>query len=107
MKINSASEMAETFTCHFANIGHELAKDIPPADTLPENYFFSTNTTVSFKSCRSHEVRKLLEKLETKKTTGLDNLPFKVLKTAVGVLALFLAFLFNQSTSLLFQLNGS
>ena len=66
MKINSAPEMAETFTWHFAKSGHELAKDIPPADTLPENYFFSTNTTVSFKSCRSHEVRKLLEKLETK-----------------------------------------
>ena len=107
MKINSASELADTFICHFANIGHELAKEIPPADSLPESYFFPTNTTFSFKSCRSHEVRKLLETLETKKTTGLDNLPFKMLKTAAGVLALSLAFLFNQSISLLFQLNGS
>ena len=34
-KISSASEMAEAFNCHFANIGHDLARDIPTADTVP------------------------------------------------------------------------
>jgi len=29
MKISSASEMAEAFNCHFANIGHDLAREIP------------------------------------------------------------------------------
>ena len=66
-KISSASEMAEAFNCHFANIGHDLARDIPSADTVPESYLISTNSTFSFKSCSSNEVRKLLEKLETKK----------------------------------------
>ena len=56
-------------------------------------------TTFSFKSCSSNEVRKLLEKLETKKSTGLDNLPSKMLKIAAGVLAPSLAVLFNQSIS--------
>jgi len=37
-KISSPSEKAEAFNCHFANIGHELARDIPPADTIPESY---------------------------------------------------------------------
>ena len=45
-------------------------------------------------------MRKLLEKLETKKATGLDNLPSKMIKTAAGVLSLSLAFLLNQSMSL-------
>ena len=98
-KISSASEMAEAFNCHFANIGHDLARDIPSAYTVPESYLISTNSTFSFKSCSSNEVRKLLEKLETKKSTGLDNLPSKMLKIAAGVVAPSLAFLFNQSIS--------
>ena len=89
----------EAFNCHFANIGHDLARDIPSADTVPESYLISTNATFSFKSCSSNEVRKLLEKLETKKSTGLDNLPSRMLKIAAGVLAPSLAFLFNQSIS--------
>jgi len=62
-------------------------------------YGTSTNTTFSFQSCSSDEVRKLLEKLETKKATGLDNLPFKMLKIAAGVQSPSLAFLLNQSIS--------
>ena len=53
----------------------------------------------SFISCSSNEVRKLLEQLDTKKSTGLDILPSKMLKVAAGVLAPSLAFLFNQSIS--------
>ena len=99
MKISSASEKAEAFNCHFANIGHDLPRDIPSADIFPESYLISTNATFSFKSCSSNGVRKLLEKLETKKAARLDNLPSKMLKIAAGVLALSLAFLFNQSIS--------
>ena len=73
MKTSSASEMVEAFNWHFANIGHDLARDIPSADTVPKRYLISTNATFSFKSCSSNEVRKLLEKLDTKKSTELDN----------------------------------
>ena len=82
--------MAEAFNCHFANIGHDLARDIPSADTVPESYLISTN---------SNEVRKPLEKLETKKSTELDNLPSRMLKIAAGDVAPSLSFLFNQSIS--------
>ena len=74
MKISSASEKAEAFNCHFGNIGHDLPRDIPSAATVPESYLISTNAIFSFKSCSSNEVRKLLEKLDTKKSTGLDKL---------------------------------
>ena len=53
MKISSASEMAEAFNCHFANIGHDLARDIA---FYPESYLTSTNATFSFKRS-SNEVR--------------------------------------------------
>jgi len=96
-KISSASKMVEAFNCHFADIGHDLAREIP-SDMLFQKAILS-NATFSFKSCSSNEVRKLLEKLESKKSTGLDKLPPKMLKIEAGVLALSLAFLFNQSIS--------
>ena len=37
-KVSSAFEIAEAFNCHFANIGHDLARDIAAADTVPESY---------------------------------------------------------------------
>ena len=46
-------------------------------------------------SCSTSEVQKLLENLEIKKATGLDNLPPKLLKLA----APSLTFIFNQSLS--------
>ena len=57
-KISSASEMAEAFNCHFANIGHDLARDIPvpSADTVPVSYLISTNSTIAedIYSCICH-----------------------------------------------------
>jgi len=50
MKSSSASEMAEAFTWLFANIGHDLARYIPPAYTVPESYLISTNKNFSFKN---------------------------------------------------------
>ena len=70
-----------------------------PSDNIPERHLISTKATFSFKSCSSNEVRELLEKLDTNKSTGLDNLPSRMLKIAAGVLAPSLAFLFNQSIS--------
>ena len=37
LKISSAFEIAEAFNCHFANIAHDLVRDIPAADTVPES----------------------------------------------------------------------
>ena len=50
LKICSAFEMEEAFHCHFANIGHDLARDIPAAETVRESYLISTNATFCFKS---------------------------------------------------------
>ena len=49
MKINSASisEMAETFICHFANIGHELATETYLLLILIQKVIFSQQTRLS------------------------------------------------------------
>ena len=47
-KISSALEMAEAFNCHFANIGQDLAEDIPSTVKEPEYYLNPTNKTFIF-----------------------------------------------------------
>ena len=47
-KNSSASEMTEAFNCHFENIQLELAREIPPADTVPESFLISKNITFLF-----------------------------------------------------------
>jgi len=64
-KISSASEVADAFNCHFANIGHDLARGIPRVDTQPEHYFITADK--AFSSCSASEVQKLLDKLEVKR----------------------------------------
>ena len=65
-------------------------------------------TTVTAKSqspidsCSANEVQKLLEKLEVKKATGLDNLPSKFLKIVADILAPSLTFHRNLIGPLLF-----
>ena len=76
-----------------------MEKDIPPTVKEPECYLNPTNKTFSLNSCSTSEVQILLENLEVKKTTGLDNLPPKLLKLAARILAPSLTFIFNQSLS--------
>ena len=98
MKITSTSEMAEAFNCHFANTGLELARDIPPANTVPESYLISKKR-LSLLNIVAPKSSQITQKLETKKATGLDNLPSKMLNIVAGLLAPSLTFLFNQSIS--------
>ena len=64
-KISSASEMADAFNCHLANVGHNLARGIPCVYIQPEHYFIPTDKTFSFKSCVANtKVQNLIEKLE-------------------------------------------
>ena len=56
-KNSSALEMAEAFNCHLANIGHDLAKDVPPIVKEPEYCLNPTNKTFSLNSCSTSEVQ--------------------------------------------------
>ena len=84
---------------------HDLVRGIPRADTQPGHYFtVPTDKTFSLNSCSANEVQKLLEKLEVKKATGLDNLNLapKFLKIAADILAPSLTFQRKLTGSLLF-----
>ena len=75
-----------TFTCLFANTGHDLARCIPPVHTVPESYLISGRLFPSKVVAPAIEVRKLLERVETKKVTDVNNWPPYMFKDVLGIL---------------------
>ena len=83
-----------TFTCLFANTEQDLARYIPPVHTVRESYLISTQllTMISIRLFPSKvvtlaiEVRKLLERVETKKVTDVNNWPPQMFKDVFNYL---------------------
>ena len=95
--------IAEVLNDYFINIGLDLAADCPshgesndePECILNEN----CNTTTRF--CFSHidirSVLSTLKSLNVSKSTGIDNLPAKILKLSTDLIAPSLTYIFSSS----------
>ena len=86
-EINDTCEIAEAFNTHFTEIGETLANKIPKTDTDPISYLKPTNTTFSFKTIDVNQVKTLLGKINVNKSSGLDNIPNKLLKMAAEIVS--------------------
>jgi hypothetical protein len=81
-EVTHTHEIAEAFNTHFTEIGENLAKSIPIADVNPISYINSTNSVFSFKTIEVNYVKDFLGRINTKKSSGPDNIPCKLLKLA-------------------------
>ena len=115
--ISDAEEVAKVFNEYFAGI----ADGIGFSDSIPDDYtddevfscyvsrysnhprvvainsINSAHGTFSFSSVTSNEIYKLLMNMNTKKSTGYDNIPAKLLKIGTAPLAGILSQLLNMS----------
>ena len=96
-EMNDTCEIAEAFNTHFTEIGETLANKIPKTDTDPISYLKPTNTTFSFKTIDVNQVKTLLGKINVNKSSGLDNIPNKLLKMAAQIVSQSLTHIFNKS----------
>ena len=94
--ISSAAEMAEVFNDFFATIGSNLASEIQPSTIEPEFYLQPTDTIFSLKPPSASTVCRLLNQLDTKKATGLDRIPCKLLKLSSSIVGSSLAYIFKS-----------
>ena len=94
--ISSAAEMAEVFNDFFATIGSNLASEIQPSAIEPEFYLQPTDTMFSLKPPSASTVSRLLNQLDTKKATGLDRIPSKLLKLSSSIVGPSLAYIFKS-----------
>ena len=94
--ISSAAKMAEVFNDFFATIGSNLASEIQPSTIEPEFYLQPTDTIFSLKPPSASTVCRLLNQLDTKKATGLDRIPCKLLKLSSSIVGSSLAYIFKS-----------
>ena len=97
--ITEASEITDSINYHFTNVGGNLANNISKSNVNPTQYIKTPNSAFSFQEIHIDKVRQLPKQINVKKSTGLDNLPGKLLKTAPDILAPSLTKLFNKSLS--------
>ena len=97
VEITDRHEVAEAFNTHFTEIGENLANNIPKTDVNPTSYIKPTNSVFSFKMTDVNYVKDLLREINTKKSSGPDNIPSKLLKIAMNVVAPSLTHIFNKS----------
>ena len=95
--VSSSEDIAETLNSHFTSVGQALANEIPSTDVKPEIYLQQTDKTLTFQAVTVDNVRDLLLKTDSKKATGLDKIPCKILKLAANIIAPSLTHIFNQS----------
>ena len=91
--ISSAAEMAEVFNDFFATIASNLASEIQPSTIEPEFYLQPTDTIFSLKPPSASTVCRLLNQLDTKKATGLDRIPCKLLKLSSSIVGSYTAYI--------------
>ena len=82
---DTPADIAEAFDNHFVKVGENLASKITTTNTYPISYLNSPNSTYCFDTIDVHEVCYFLNKINTKKAVGLDNLPCILLKIAANV----------------------
>ena len=95
--VSSSEDIAETLNSHFTSVGQALANEIPSTDVKPEIYLQQIDKTFTFQVVTVDNVRDLLLKTDSKKATGLDKIPCKILKLSANIIAPSLTHIFNQS----------
>ncbi|CAH1230673.1 VKORC1L1 [Branchiostoma lanceolatum] len=92
--------MAEEFNQYFSSCATKLASDIPASDDDPLRHVPESTTTFCLHPVEETKVLSELLKLKTKKSTGLDKIPAKLLKDSAPVIVKPLTHIFNLSMSM-------
>jgi len=95
--MSDPGEMAQEFNGYFTSCASRLTDGMPDSEEDPLRHIPDSTTKFSFDCVEETEVLNELQKLKTKKATGLDKIPAKLLKDSAPVVAKPLAHIFNLS----------
>jgi hypothetical protein len=92
--ILAANEVSEVFNNFFVNVAKDIGDDSPiydntchpSIDAIKKNCRME-NSTFAFETIDEIKVKKYIGKIATKKSTGVDNIPPKILRLTSDVLA--------------------
>ena len=92
--------IAESFNDYFVNIGAKLANEIENNTldpVLSDNVITRLDIQFKFSEINPNEVFLQLSKLKLSKSTGVDNIPYRVLKLSAEMITTSLTWIFNFS----------
>ena len=80
--ISDPREMAETFNEHFVGIGPKLASNLSEAPKSFKEYLTPVESAFQLKPVDTASVLKFLKAVPTRKATGLDQIPCRLIGEA-------------------------
>ena len=101
--ISDQDEVCTIFNSFFAKVATDTGKDChinieehPSIQKIKQNLPINTHK-FSFKPVSGSEINKILSSIDSKKSTGADNIPTKIIKTCISPISGVLANLINNT----------
>ncbi|CAG5024923.1 unnamed protein product [Parnassius apollo] len=96
--VSNKQDVANVFSSHFSetNSLSNNASDTNSAQLILKQSVQKIVTDMPFKIITSHEILKTVKEMENKRSHGYDEIPIKIIKDNIDILAESLAYLFNK-----------
>ena len=94
--ITEPEEIADSLNTYFNEIGSVLAKDLPKGDNSFDKYIVPVEKKFEINRLSPIEVKNVILKLNTSKSTGYDRISPKLLKDSAEIIAESLTVIFNK-----------
>ena len=105
LKINNqltsdAATIANHFNLHFAEVGTKLVNNLPPTSHNFKEYLpLPSSNSLYFNPTSLLEIKRIITDLKSKNSSGMDEIPSKVLKCTPDNILWAIAHIFNLSLS--------
>ena len=93
------AKIADAFNNHFVSIGEKIANSIEGCNESPIANIQRVPTKSEFQQITAAQITKVVQRLVNGKATGINNIPNKVLKDSIHLIAPVLMDIFNLSIS--------
>ena len=91
------AKIADAFNNHFVSIGEKIADSIEGCNESPVANIQRVQTKFEFQQITAAQIAKIVQRLVNGKATGIHNIPNKVLKDSIHLIAPVLIDIFNLS----------
>ena len=96
-EIVDKQEIADICNLHFVSVGKRLAEGLSNKNIDTIFHVVTPNEKFTFSKISTEQIKQVIQKLVNNKATGVHDIPSRVLKDSVDVIAPFLTEIFNCS----------
>ena len=99
--IHGPAEIADDFNEHFSTVAEDISTNLQTPTVNFEDFLSKIDIKITFylQEINQNDIFKLINKRNTSKATGIDNIPTKLLRICADFISLPIAWIFNKSIS--------